>query len=55
MTAVEVKSRRLSTWRRSLRVFESRFQAQLSLQVGKGGVPLEEFLSVPVARWVTDP
>ena len=55
LTAVEVKSRRPSTGLRGLRVFEDRFPSQRSLLVGEGGVPLDEFLSVPADRWVSDP
>ena len=51
LVAVEVKSgaRRRSV--SGLKEFERRFDVATSMIVGEGGIPLEEFLSVPASGW----
>ena len=49
--AVEVKSGRRPKSLRGIEEFERRFAPWKSLVVGSGGIPLDEFLSVPADHW----
>ena len=49
--AVEVTSGRRLRPTRGMEEFSERFNPHRSLLVGEGGIPLEEFLSVPVDHW----
>ena len=49
--AVEVTSGRRLRPTRGMEEFSERFDPHRSLLVGEGGIPLEEFLSVPVDHW----
>ena len=49
--AVEVKSGRRPKSLRGIEEFEQRFAPWKSLVVGSGGIPLDEFLSVPAGHW----
>ena len=53
--AVEVKSGRRFRPTRGMEEFNKRFDPHRSLVVGEGGVPLEEFLSVPADHWFETP
>lgn len=48
---VEVKSGRRSTRLGGIDAFKRNFGARRSLLVGEGGVPVHEFLTVPVNQW----
>ena len=48
---VEVKSGRKSARLGGIEAFKRNFGARRSLLVGEGGVPLHEFLTVPVNQW----
>ena len=52
LTAVEVKSGRAPLAHAGTAAFAHAFKAHRTLLVGGDGVPVEEFLSQPVARWV---
>ena len=52
LTAVEVKSGRAPLAHAGTAAFAQAFKANRTLLVGGDGVPVEEFLSQPVARWV---
>lgn len=54
IVAIEVKSGAKRTISRGLDEFERRFHPHRSLVVGDGGVPLNEFLTVPAHTWVED-
>lgn len=49
--AVEVKSGRRPKSLQGIEEFERRFAPRKSLVVGSGGIPLDEFLSVPADHW----
>ena len=49
--AIEVKSGRRFPPKRGVEEFRERFDPHRSLLVGEGGIPLEEFLSVPADHW----
>ena len=51
IVAVEVKSGRKPKSLRGIEEFERRFAPWKSLVVGSGGIPLDEFLSVPADHW----
>lgn len=51
LTAVEVKSGRSPDTRVGLAAFADSFKPQRQLLVGRGGIPIEEFLAQPVAHW----
>lgn len=53
--AVEVKSGRRFRPTRGMEEFNKRFDPHRSLVVGEGGVPLDEFLSVPADHWFETP
>ena len=55
LVAIEVKSGPQRTSPRGLAVFEERFNPERTLIVGEGGIPLNEFLAAPAARWLEDP
>jgi predicted AAA+ superfamily ATPase len=50
--AIEVKSGRDDEATRGLSAFADRFKPSRTLVVGSGGVPFEEFLTSPAARWL---
>ena len=52
LTAIEVKSGRAPLAHAGTAAFAQAFKANRTLLVGGDGVPVEEFLSQPVARWV---
>jgi hypothetical protein len=52
LTAIEVKSGRECDFLPGIAAFTKEFKPTRSLLVGAGGIPIEEFLSQPVARWV---
>ena len=52
LTAIEVKSGRAPLAHAGTAAFAQAFKAHRTLLVGGDGVPVEEFLSQPVARWV---
>jgi predicted AAA+ superfamily ATPase len=52
LTAIEVKSGRAPQAHPGSATFATAFKPQRSLLVGGDGVPVEEFLSQPVAHWV---
>ena len=54
IVALEVKSGAKRTISRGLDEFERRFHPHRSLVVGDGGVPLNEFLTVPAHHWFED-
>ena len=55
LVAIEVKSGQMKpTSLRGLATFTERFRPQHSLSVGEGGIPLQEFLAMPAARWFED-
>ena len=49
--AIEVKSGARRTALRGMDEFERRFRPVRSLVVGEGGIPLNEFLTVPAHHW----
>ena len=49
--AVEVKSGAKRATSRGMYEFERRFRSHRSLLVGEGGIPLNEFLTVPAHHW----
>ena len=53
LTAIEVKSGRECDFLPGIAAFTKEFKPTRTLLVGAGGIPLEEFLSQPVARWVS--
>ena len=55
LVAIEVKSGPQRTSPRGLAMFAKRFHAQRTLIVGGGGIPLNEFLAAPAARWLEEP
>ena len=55
LVAIEVKSGPQRTSPRGLAMFAKRFHAQRTLIVGGGGIPLNEFLAAPAARWLEGP
>ena len=55
IVAIEVKSGPQRTSPRGLATFNERFRPQRTLVVGEGGVPLNEFLAAPAARWLEEP
>jgi hypothetical protein len=52
LTAVEVKSGRQRESLAGIDAFRKRYRPQRTLLVGSGGIPLEEFLSLPPSRWL---
>lgn len=52
LLAIEVKSGRPPTAFPGLDAFARKFKSAKRLIVGSGGIPLEAFLSTPVARWM---
>ncbi|MHB1530394.1 MAG: ATP-binding protein [Acidiferrobacteraceae bacterium] len=52
LTAIEVKSGRPRDAQSGLAAFSEAFRPQRKLLVGADGIPVEEFLSRPVAYWV---
>ena len=52
--AIEVKSSAKRTALRGMDEFERRFRPRRSLVVGEGGVPINEFLTVPAHYWFED-
>ena len=55
LAAIEVKSGPRRTFPRGLATFKERFEPQRTLVVGEGGIPLNEFLAAPAARWLEEP
>ena len=53
VTAIEVKSGRGRDTHPGLAAFAEAFKPTRTLLVGGDGIPVEEFLLAPVARWVT--
>ena len=51
VVAIEVKSGVKWTALRGMGEFERRFHSHRSLLVGEGGIPLNEFLTVPAHHW----
>jgi predicted AAA+ superfamily ATPase len=54
LLAVEVKSSRPPTSLPGMTAFSDAFHPQRILVVGRGGIPVEEFLSHPVSDWLAD-
>ena len=54
LAAVEVKSGRARMSRSGLEAFAAAFHPDRSLIVGGDGIDLEQFLSTPVAHWVSN-
>ena len=54
VVAIEVKSGPERAFPRGLVAFAERFNPQRTLIVGEGGVPLNEFLAAPAARWLDE-
>ncbi len=54
LVAVEVKSGRRRPALSGMDAFTRRFRPQRSLLVGSGGVPLDEFLTMPASHWFED-
>ena len=52
VTAIEVKSGRAPTEHPGMAAFSAAFRTRRKLLVGGDGIPVEEFLSRPVAHWV---
>jgi len=52
VVALEVKSGRRPAARRGLEAFSLAFKPTRKLLVGADGIPLEEFLSTPLARFL---
>lgn len=52
VTALEVKSGRKRAAVSGLAEFKKRYPSAKTMEVGSGGVPLQQFLETPVARWV---
>ena len=52
LTAIEVKSRRVKELQPGIAIFQEMFQPDRTLLVGGDGIPLDQFLSHPVAHWV---
>ena len=52
VTAIEVKSGRRETLLPGIAAFARAFPVKRQLLVGAQGIPLEEFLSHPAARWL---
>ena len=52
VTAIEVKSGRRRGTLPGVEAFRKAFRPNRVLLVGSGGIPLDEFLSTPVAEWV---
>ena len=48
---VEVKSGAKTRSLQGMAAFEQRFRPRRSLLVGEGGIPLDEFLTVPAHEW----
>ena len=55
LAAIEVKSGARRSTAGGLAAFARRFDSVRSILVGEGGVPLQEFLSIPAAEWFDDP
>ena len=53
LTAIEVKSSRMRRAPAGMSAFVKNFSPDRTLLVGGDGIPVEEFLSRPVAHWVT--
>lgn len=53
VTAIEVKSGRDRGSRPGMAAFAAKFPDAGRLLVGDDGIPLEEFLSMPVGRWAS--
>ena len=53
VTAIEVKSGRRRESLAGLETFRSTFRPKRQLLVGADGIALEEFLTKPVAHWVS--
>ena len=53
ITAIEVKSGRARDARAAMAAFREGFKPARELLVGGDGIPLEEFLAEPAARWIT--
>ena len=51
LVALEVKSGRIRRTLRGLQTFEERFKPHRTLVVGDRGIPLNEFLAVPIGYW----
>ncbi len=51
LVAIEVKSGAMKTQLPGMDEFEKRFSPHRSLRVGEGGIPLNEFLTVPAHHW----
>ena len=54
VVAIEVKSGVKRTTLRGMGEFEQRFHSHRSLLVGEGGIPLNEFLTVPAHTWLEE-
>ena len=55
LAAIEVKSGTRRSNASGLEAFSQRFDVASSILVGEGGVPVQEFLSVPAAEWLQNP
>ena len=54
VVAIEVKSGPQRAFPRGLAAFAARFNPHRTLIVGEGGIPLNEFLAAPAARWLDE-
>ncbi len=52
IVAIEVKSGRKKVTLPGIEAFSKEFPVQKKLLIGSGGIPMEEFLSSPIERWV---
>jgi predicted AAA+ superfamily ATPase len=52
LTSIEVKSGARREGLSGMDAFEAAFNPQRTLLVGEGGIPLEQFLSLPASHWV---
>lgn len=52
VVAIEVKSGPQRAFPRGLAAFKARFNPHRTFIVGDGGIPLDEFLTTPAARWL---
>lgn len=52
LAAIEVKSGKIRSAASGLEQFAGRFDPSVSLIVGRGGVDLSEFLTIPAKEWL---
>lgn len=53
LAAFEVKSGRMRTHRPGIDAFSKIFRPKRQLMIGQEGISLEEFLTIPVDRWLS--